>query len=229
MSAKQPARTLTRAVRRGAAKRRRPSQIRRYLASTTAPRLHLGAGHNHLDGWLNIDRDVDAGSVALDVCQPFPLPSGIFRSVFSEHLIEHLPYAAGAAMLRECRRVLAPGGRLRVATPDLAAIVSLLDGEGGPLGERYAAWLCGSYFPDAPGPAATFVVNQVMRGWGHRFLYDEAALRVTLGEVGFVDVERRGFRDSADPALAGLEDHGVGDGNEEFTRFETMILEARRP
>ncbi|WP_158546637.1 class I SAM-dependent methyltransferase [Halopolyspora algeriensis] len=222
-------RTFARASRRGLARLRRRAQLRDYLASTSTPKLHLGAGHNHLDGWLNTDSDVDSGAVLLDVSRTFPLPSGAFHYVFSEHLIEHLPYATGVAMLRECRRVLAPGGWIRTATPDLSAIVSVLDGAGGQLGERYATWLADSYFPDTPGSPATFAVNQVMRGWGHRFVYDEATLRATLEAVGFTDVRRCSFRDSTDPALAGLEDHGVADGNEEFTRFETMSLEARLP
>lgn len=229
MSVNPQVRTLAKSSRRGLARRRRRSQLRRYLASASVPRLHLGAGHNHLDGWLNTDSDVDSGTVLLDVTQPFPLPSGAFQCVFSEHLIEHLPYSTGVAMLRECRRVLAPGGWIRMATPDLDALVSLVDGTAGQLGERYAGWLAGSYFPDAPGSAATFAVNQVMRGWGHRFVYDEATLRATLESVGFTDVQRCSFRASANPALAGLEDHGVADGNEELTRFETMSLEARRP
>lgn len=220
---------LVRSSRRSLARRFQPSQLRDYLASTSAPKLHLGAGHNRLDGWLNTDRDVDSGAVMLDVAHPFPLPSGTFRCVFSEHLIEHLPYATGVAMLRECRRVLAPGGSVRVATPDLDALASLLDGSGGRLGERYASWLADSYFPAAPGSAAAFAVNQVMRGWGHRFVYDEVTLRATLEDVGFVDVERHAFRRSANPELVGLEDHGVSEGNEELTRFETMSLEARCP
>ncbi|MDR7302077.1 class I SAM-dependent methyltransferase [Haloactinomyces albus] len=229
MSVHPQPRTLVRSSRRGLARCLQRAQLRRYLASTSMPKLHLGAGHNHLDGWLNTDRDVDSGTVMLDVAQSFPLPSGAFHCVFSEHLIEHLPYATGVAMLRECRRVLAPGGWIRMATPDLGAIVSVLDGSGGQLGERYAAWLADSYFPDAPGSAATFAVNQVMRGWGHRFVYDEATLRATLEAVGFTDVQRCSFRDSANPALVGLEDHGVADGNAEMTRFETMSLEARLP
>ncbi|MBA8826476.1 putative SAM-dependent methyltransferase [Saccharopolyspora lacisalsi] len=222
-------RSWTKAPRRGVARGFRRSRVRAYFVSTSTPKLHLGAGHNHLDGWLNTDRDVDSGAVLLDVSRPFPLPSEAFHSVFSEHLVEHLPYATGVAMLRECRRVLAPGGRIRTATPDLHALVSLVDGTGGQVGRRYASWLADSYFPDADGEAATFALNQVMRGWGHRFVYDEATLRATLEQVGFTDVRRCSPRDSAHPDLAGLEDHGVADGNAELARFETMSLEARRP
>jgi predicted SAM-dependent methyltransferase len=39
--------------------------------------------------------------------------------IYSEHMLEHLPAHTGARVLREAYRVLAPGGVLRIATPDL--------------------------------------------------------------------------------------------------------------
>lgn len=228
MPKRQHAADMARSGRRVVARGRQRSLIRRYLATTSVPKLHLGSGHNHLAGWLNTDRDVDAHHVFLDAARPFPLPDGAVDYVFAEHLIEHLPYADAVGMLHECHRVLTAGGRIRLATPDLGTLVSLLRDGRGDVGRRYAGWLCESYFPDAHGPAATFAVNQVLRGWGHRFVHDEATLRATLEGTGFVDVERHGFGDSATPELKGLERHGVDDGNEGFSRFETMVLEAAR-
>lgn len=217
------------AARRGAARARRGAAVRRYLAAVDVAKLHVGAGHNHLPGWLNTDRDPTAGAVHLDAARRFPFPDTTFAYVFSEHLIEHLPYHAAVGMLSESHRVLRPGGRIRVATPDLRALASLLAGDHEEVGSRYASWLRTSYFPHAHGPDAVFAVNQVMRAWGHQFVYDEPTLQATLEAVGFVDVGPRDFRDSADVELAGLEDHGVADGHEDFTRFETLILEAVRP
>lgn len=228
MLTRQHARDAARSSRRLLARGRRRRQIRRYLTTTPVPKLHLGTGHNRLAGWLNTDRDVDAEVVLLDATRPFPLPDGTVDYVFAEHLVEHLPYSDALRMLQESYRVLTPGGRVRLATPDLDSLVSLLRGDHGEVGARYATWLCESYFPEAHGPPATFAVNQVLRGWGHRFVYDEATLRATLEAVGFTDVERHPFGDSADPGLKGLERHGVDDGNEQLSRFETMVLEAAR-
>lgn len=222
-------RHAARPVRRRLGRARAPRQIRCYLATAEVPRLHLGAGDNLLDGWLNTDRDPIDGAVHLDVARPFPAPDGVFRYVTSEHLVEHVPYATALAMLRESHRVLVPGGRIRIATPDLRALTSLLDGPDRDVGDRYARWLRDSYFPHANGPAAVFALNQVLRGWGHQFVFDFATLRDTLAASGFADVVRRPFRDSDDPQLARLEAHGVADGNEDLTRFETLVVEARRP
>lgn len=200
----------------------------RYLAAADVAKLHLGAGDNVLDGWLNTDRDPGTGLVHLDVSRPFPVTDASFDYVFAEHLIEHVPYATALGMLREAHRVLAPDGRIRIATPDLRRLTGLLDDEGGDTGRRYAAWLRDSYFPDGHGLAATFALNQVVRGWGHQFVYDIDTLRATLEAAGFTDVAARPFGDSDDPELVGVEAHGVADGNEELTRFETLVVEARR-
>lgn len=228
MPPRQHARNAARSSRRLLARGRQRRHIRRYLTTAPVPKLHLGAGHNRLTGWLNTDRDVNAELVFLDATGPFPLPSGAVDYVFAEHLIEHVPYSDALRMLHESYRVLSPGGRIRLATPDLDALVSLLGDGQGKLGARYATWLCESYFPDAQGPSATFAVNQAFRGWGHRFVYDEATLTATLEAAGFADVERHPFGASATPELKGLEQHGVADGNEELSRFETMVLEAIR-
>lgn len=68
-----------------------------------------------------------------------------------------------------------------------------------------------------------------MRGWGHQFIYDFATLRATLEAVGFCDVVGCAVHDSPEPGLARLEGHGFDDGNEHFTRFETLVVEARQP
>lgn len=217
-------------MRRARYARGQQQAVRSYLRTAPAPKLHLGAGHHRLDGWLDTDRDPSSGAVYLDVTRSFPFGPGTFTHVFAEHLVEHLPYEEATAMLRRCHRVLRHGGRIRLATPDLVVIMRLhpdLDADGGgQIGRRYATWLADSYFRDRHGPAAVYAINKVVRGWGHAFLYDEVTLAAVLEAVGFTDVRRCTFGESADPHLRGLEGHGVQDGNAELSAFETMALEA---
>jgi SAM-dependent methyltransferase len=51
-----------------------------------------------------------------------PAPDGTFDVVYHSHLLEHFRREAGAALLRECFRVLRSRGIIRVAVPDLERI-----------------------------------------------------------------------------------------------------------
>ena len=59
--------------------------------------------------------------------KPFPIPDNSLNYIYAEQVIEHLPFEGGMVMLRESHRVLAPGGKLRLATPDLRQLVALFD------------------------------------------------------------------------------------------------------
>lgn len=74
-----------------------------------------------------------------------------------------------------------------------------------------------------------YAINQVFRGWGHRFLYDRKTLGALLEKVGFTAVRPRPFGQSDDMNLIGVEGHGLEAGNRQMSEFETMILEATRP
>lgn len=190
-------------------------------------RLHLGAGPNQLPGWLDTDLDARPrrGVAVLDARKPFPLPDACCDVVFCEHLIEHLSFADGQRCLRECRRVLRPGGVLRVATPDLRRIAGLALGRDGWYLERAATYVEGN-FPGVP-PLAGFVVNNFFRDWGHKFIYDHETLAYALEAAGLSDVRKREVNESDHPDLRGVESHGTLIG-EEMNRFETLVLEARR-
>jgi predicted SAM-dependent methyltransferase len=219
-------------VRSGRVLRGRVSRgkvIDAYLRGHSVRRLHLGAGENVLPGWLNTDasgwRPEDV--VYLDARKPFPLPDTSFDAVFSEHMLEHLTYLEGQACLRECRRVLRPGGRIRIATPALDRLAGLYDEEPTEVQRRYVHWAIDTLGADGGAYLPGFVVNNFVRAWGHRFIYDEQTLRHALASAGFVDIERREVGESGDPELAGLERHLAE--APEFNEYETLVLEARRP
>ena len=201
-----------------------------YLAQHLVRRLHIGCGPHLLDGWLNADFEPRARSVlCLDATRRFPLPSDTFDTVFSEHMIEHVPHAGGAVMLREAHRVLRPGGRVRITTPDLAFLLSLYtrSADPSPLQRAYTEWACATYVPDAPQADALFVINNYVRNWGHQFIYDERCLRAALARAGFVEIETRALNESDDPVLQGLEN--IDRMPAGFLALESLTLEARKP
>ena len=213
-----------------AGRTRRSKRVEAYLSRHTSPKLQLGTGSNVYDGWLNTDVvDYKRGNevLYLDVRKRFPLPDNSFDAVFSEHVIEHVTYRDGVHCLRECRRVLKPGGRIRVATPSLDRVISLYAPEQTDLQRRYLQWAIDVMVAEGDAYLPGFVLNNFVRSWGHQFIYDGQTLRHALETAGFVDVEEWPVGVSGHPDLVGLEQHMKSAAD--FNAYETMVLEARKP
>ena len=190
--------------------------------------LHIGAEIFAIPGWFNTDLDPRGkGIYYLDATLPFPFPSGSFDFVFSEHMIEHIPFGDGLKMLAECRRILKPGGVIRTATPNLRNIVSLLSKSNG--NQDYLDWAVEQFkLPKAPYPKAPGVVNHFFRAWGHQFIYDPEMLQTALQQAGFEKIIHCDIGASRHAPLRRLERHGQR-WTPWINEFETMILEATVP
>jgi SAM-dependent methyltransferase len=88
--------------------------------------LNLGCGARYHPDWINIDI-VARGPEVLehDLRRGIPLPDASCAVVYHSAVLEHLRSSDAAGFLAECRRVLRPGGVLRVGVPDLEAICRL--------------------------------------------------------------------------------------------------------
>ncbi len=201
---------------------------RRYLENHKVRKLHIGCGRNLVAGWLNSDYFPQSAEVLhLDARGHFPFGNDQFNYVFSEHMIEHIAYLKGAAMLKECFRVLKPGGRLRISTPDLAFLMDLRRSDRSQLQNDYIRWSTHKFVKSAPYADDAFVINNFVRRWGHLFIYDEKTLRAAFIDAGFDHVVRCNLNESEDPALRGLENEKrLPKG---FLRLETMTLEGTKP
>jgi predicted SAM-dependent methyltransferase len=199
----------------------------RYLAQSEEPKLHIGCGDHGLAGWLNTDffpasRDI----VFLDATRPLPFKDETFAYVFSEHMIEHIPYGDGLTLLAECYRVLIPGGKIRISTPDLAFVIDLARTDKSELQRAYIEWMSHEYIGNVQGDKAGFVINYFVRGWGHTFIYDESTLRGAMTAAGFTEIVRCGLLESDHAALRNLENEArLPPG---FLRLETFTLEGSK-
>lgn len=193
-----------------------------------ALKLQIGCGGLPLPGWINTDVAPSRPNVYfLDARRRLPFKDSTWDIVFSEHLIEHISYEAGAQMLRECFRILKPAGRIRLSTPDLAKILSLyfVNDEEHQFYKKRTLNL--ENLPRFPKSEA-FIINHFMRAWGHLFIYDEATLTDSLRRAGFINILRTPVGQSHDPNLTAIEQHGRSIG-EEANAFESMVLEAEKP
>ena len=179
-----------------------------------SPRVHLGCGDHRLECWINVDLVPSAAvDAVVDCAGDLPFAPGTVAFVHCEDLLEHVEREKGITLLRECFRVLRPGGVLRVLTPDLRQLVQKVYLEGAPL---HLGW-CAAQL-SARGACQSLNMHLRMNG-EHRFVYDEEELRKTLEEIGF-RVARVGWNRSEHPELRYLDlrDFGLN-----------LFLEATRP
>mgnify|MGYP002480202944 CR=1 FL=1 len=85
--------------------------------------LNVGCGNVFHPDWVNADlMPADPGVMRLDVTEPWPFETESFDVVYSSHVLEHLYPHQASHFLSEARRVLRPGGTIRLAVPDLERI-----------------------------------------------------------------------------------------------------------
>lgn len=88
--------------------------------------LNLGCGGRSHPDWINIDIAARGrGIIRHDLTRGIPLQDASCDVVYHAAVLEHLRRPAAAALIVECRRVLKPGGVLRVGVPDLETICRL--------------------------------------------------------------------------------------------------------
>lgn len=173
--------------------------------------LNIGCGNHPLPGFLNLDIGA-GGDRQHDVRLGLPFPQASVAGIFNEHFLEHLTQAEGIAFLRECRRVLTPGGVLRVATPDLDAVVREYSSSGW-LNEEWRRhgydWL----------DNRCEMLNLGMREWGHRWVYNEEELLRLADLAGLEPRGRCAWGESDLPHFRGLE----------YRQGSRLIVEFQRP
>jgi predicted SAM-dependent methyltransferase len=141
-------------------------------------KLHLGCGKRHIPGFVHIDV-VDYPHIdhVSSIDNLSFIADDSVALVYNCHVLEHFKRRDVKRVLLEWRRVLAPGGLLRTSVPDFAALCAIYDRYGrldqviGPLFGRQ-----------------DYLYNI------HYNVFDFAALKQSLEEVGFVDVRRYDWR-----------------------------------
>jgi len=145
-----------------------------------ALRLHLACGERNIGGWVNIDLAGARADVVWDLRQPLPVEPGTVTAIFHEHFLEHLPLEAAIDSLRQCYRLLEPGGIMRIGVPDFRQHVrSYVESDG----------FLETIRPGRPAPL--LALNELVYSYGHRSLWDIDTFRLVLDEIGFSQVMAR--------------------------------------
>jgi hypothetical protein len=104
-------------------------------------------------------------------------------AVYSSHMIEHLDQAEARAFLTEVKRVLQPGGVVRIAAPDLSRLVSdyLATGDA----DSFVSGSCMGI--SRPAGIRGRVKWALVGPRHHLWMYDGSSLTRLLTEAGFAD------------------------------------------
>lgn len=188
---------------------RRSEWLFREVATEPRLKLHLGCGDDVRPGWLNVDCDpfaksaLDPGGISgfinYDLRLGLPLRAETCDLIYSSHFFEHLHCRDGVRLMRDCYAALAPGGRFRIALPDLKSLIAAyLRGD-----QAYLDLLnVSELLPDVePGTETTVdYLNYGLYQYGeHKCIYDEDKLRVILSRIGFNVVESSSYKPGLDP------------------------------
>ena len=136
-------------------------------------RLYIGSRALRPAGFKTVDIDpAHKPDYLADFCDLSLLQDGQCAEIIASHVLEHVAWPRGFQALAEMARVLRPGGTLKIAVPDLAALAAML----------------------MRGESAFAVVGLLYGGGGdsnpfetHRFGYTAPMLMDILAVLGFGD------------------------------------------
>jgi predicted SAM-dependent methyltransferase len=159
--------------------------------ATGVRRLNWGCGGHTLPGWINSDqKDGDGIDLSCDIAQGLPLETGSIDYAVSIHALPEVPYDRLVPVLAELRRVIKPGGILRLCLPDLIKGIRAYE-----RGDR-------DYFlvpdEDAESLGAKLVTQLIWYGYS-RTLFTHEFIEEMLLKAGFSRVERCPYRRTSGP------------------------------
>ncbi len=147
-------------------------------------KLHLGCDKRFIPGFIHIDlADYPHINHRHDIRSLPMIDDATVDLIYVCHALEYFDRVEVLGILKEWRRTLKPGGKLRLAVPDFESLISVYQKTG------ELSKIIGPLFGRWPIPGAGLTIY-------HRTVYDFASLRAVLEAVGFDEVMRYDWRDT---------------------------------
>ena len=181
--------------------------------------INIGCGNNLSDYMINIDYSWVPGlDLCWDITCGIPLPDNNFQGIFTEHCLEHISFVGVCKLLQEFKRLLKPGGLLRIVVPDAELYLDI-----------YQSLKSGSVrnfpygMPQHPGSVQgtpMMAINAVFRDHGHLYAYDFETMANMLTYAGYEQITRQDFNYGSDPKLL---------IDSKYRACESLYIEAQKP
>lgn len=144
-------------------------------------RLNLCSGQRPFgEGWTNVDAQERWKPDVVADCSSMPMfADGSAELIVIHHGLEHFGCGEADAMLKECYRILQPGGSLLVFVPDMLALACAMQ-EGTITDQIYFTNVYGAYMGDEADR--------------HKWGFTRSSLAATLKRHGFLP-KSLGWRD----------------------------------
>jgi ubiquinone/menaquinone biosynthesis C-methylase UbiE len=156
--------------------------------------------------------DWDDSILIHDLTKPFPWANDSVDVLYSSHTLEHMSRDQGHEFLRQCHRVLKPGGVIRIVVPDLSCVVKRY--LAGKLAAEYFVEELGVLYLDSGGRLKNRLAPFIQ--YPHRCMYDTPALERCMASVGFKAQSRGAFESDID---------GIRDIEMESRTSDAVIVE----
>lgn len=173
-------------------------------------RLNIGCADVQPTTWTNVDRDVCGQEIVADLLDGLPFESDYFDYIVANHTIQMIRFDDLSRAFAELRRVLKPGGVLRILVPDAYRAIY--------------GWIDGSVaYPVAPE------IEPTPDGRFLRYLFWHGDARSAFTADSLIDaLERSGFVEAA-TCFYGQTELGPADIVELDSReAESLIVEVRK-
>jgi predicted SAM-dependent methyltransferase len=154
-------------------------------AAIVSRKLNVGSGDYPLPGWANLDSSPERNAEIVADATTYlrDCEAGRYDEIYAGHFLEHLEREEAAGFLRECYRVLSPGGKMGIVVPDAREVMRhYLAGSVDEIEWPHNVW---RPIADLDTVNEMFIYSTVQES-RHKWSYDSKTLARAMTGAGFI-------------------------------------------